>query len=138
MDEQPKSERVAKKISQKSLQRFWFLQNFSNFFHFSISSALENKKETKNNWAYIIKVSKRKTGDDKFSRMTSEKDKIIFKNSIVMLLLFTFTSKLLSIDFLSVISFINTHYRVTDKHATTTESTANKPMKIWTQKHICE
>lgn len=138
MDEQPKSERVAKKISQKSLQRFWFLQNFLNFFHFSISSALENKKETKNNWAYIIKVSKRKTGDDKFSRMTSEKDKIIFKNSIVMLLLFTFTSKLLSIDFLSVISFINTHYWVTDKHATTTESTANKPMKIWTQKHICE
>lgn len=45
--------------------------------------------------------------------MTSEKDKIIFKNSIVMLLLFTFTSKL-SIDFLSVIigveSFANTHW----------------------------
>lgn len=35
--------------------------------------------------------------------MTWEKDKIIFKNSIVMLLLFTFTSKFncLSIDFLS-------------------------------------
>lgn len=35
--------------------------------------------------------------------MTSERDKIIFKNSIVMILLFTFTSEYLHIDFSFII-----------------------------------
>lgn len=92
MDERPKSSKVTKKFPPDSIQHFWFRpqkpsRDFSSFY-------LINSRELNCISRNILFVEwSEGRGSDKFARMTSEKDKIIFKNTIVMLLLFTFTSE---------------------------------------------